>query len=154
MASLRILAPDGTVNYVENPAFRYNTNGWTAAGATLTRVLNPARWNVASMKIVTNGSALQEGAYYRVSRLAGVNEAVTGSAYVRGSGWARVRLIDYPAGKEWASLPAMSLPSVAQGKAAPSTNYNSTRNYTLNVNTSANTEPIIADFNMMESLAG
>src|SRR3990167_4536395 len=104
MASLRILAPDGTVNYVENPAFRYNTNGWTAAGATLTRVLNPARWNVASMKIVTNGSALQEGAYYRVSRLAGVNEAVTGSAYVRGSGWARVRLIDYPAGEEWAGL--------------------------------------------------
>src|SRR3990167_481819 len=105
MASLRILVPDGTTNYIENPAFRYATTGWAAVGAVLTRVLTEARWNVASMQVETNGSALGEGAYYRVSRLAGISEAVTGSVYVRGMGKVRLRVIDNPSGKEWASDP-------------------------------------------------
>lgn len=101
MASLRILVPDGTTNYIENPAFRYGTTGWAAVGAAISRTLDEARFNVASLKVVTNGSALGEGAYYRVSRLSGISEAVTASAYVRGSGRVQIRLIDNPAGKQW-----------------------------------------------------
>lgn len=101
MASLRILAPEGTTNYIENPAFRYDTTGWTAVGSAISRTLDEARFNVASLKVATTGSALYEGAYYRVSKLAGISEAMTGSAYVRGSGRVRIRLVDAGAGKEW-----------------------------------------------------
>lgn len=94
MASLRILVPDGTTNYIENPAFRYATTGWTAVGSTLTRVLTQARFNIASMQIVAAGSALYEGAYYRVSRLSGISEPVTASIYARGTGTVRIRLHD------------------------------------------------------------
>lgn len=101
MASLRILVPEGTTNYIENPAFRYGTTGWTAVGSVISRSLDEARFNVASLKVVTNGSAVNEGAYYRVNTLAGIGEALTASAYVRGTGRVRIRLIDNPAGKEW-----------------------------------------------------
>jgi hypothetical protein len=52
------------------------------------------------------------------------------------------------------ALPAMALPSVAQGASAPTQIYNSTRNMNLTINSSANTESIMADFAMMESLTG
>lgn len=101
MAKLRILVPDATTNYIENPAFRYATTDWTAVGSTLTRVLTEARFNIASMQVVTNGSALYEGAYYRVNRLSGISDPLTASVYVRGSGTVRIRLIDNPTGSEW-----------------------------------------------------
>jgi len=103
MATLRICVPDATTNYIENPAFRYATTGWTAVGSALTRVLTEARWNVASCRVVTNGSALYEGLYYRVSRLSGISEPVSASVYVRGSGTVRLRLIDNPSGQQWTS---------------------------------------------------
>lgn len=57
------------------------------------------------------------------------------------------------------ALPMMQLPSVAQSMsvAAPSTvntNYQTTNNMNLTINSSANTEPIIQDYNMLSSLAG
>ena len=52
------------------------------------------------------------------------------------------------------ALPAMALPSVAQGVSAPGTVYNSTRNMNLTINSSASVEPIAQDFAMMEALAG
>lgn len=96
--SLKVLVPDGTTNYVQNPSFRYDTTGWGAQGATLTRTLAQARFNMASGQVVTNGAALYEGVYFRVSALSGISEAVTVSAYVRGNGAVRIRLDDNSVG--------------------------------------------------------
>lgn len=98
-----ILVPDATVNYVKNPSLRYDTTDWNADGATLTRSLEQARFGMASLKVVTTGTALRQGAYYRVSALRGVAEPITVSAYVRGTGRVRIRLINNPAGSEWSS---------------------------------------------------
>lgn len=104
-ARLRMLVPEGTTNYIDNPAARYAVTGATANGATLTRSLEEARFGVASFKVVTNGAALREGLYYRVNSLRGIGDILTVSAYVRGPalGSVRIRLIDNPAGKEWKS---------------------------------------------------
>lgn len=106
-ANLKILIPEATTNYILNPAFRYITDPWVAVGATITRSLDQARWNIASMKVVTNGAALNEGAYYRVSALAGVSEPITASIYARGNlgnEKVRIRLVDNPVGREYAGL--------------------------------------------------
>lgn len=105
MASLKILAPDATTNYVRNPSMRYDTTGYTAVGSTLSRALTRLRFGIASLKIITNGSALYEGAYYRINWLSGVSSPITASVYLRGSGTVRLRLIDNPAGKEWHTDP-------------------------------------------------
>lgn len=105
MASLRILVPESTSNYITNPALRYDTTGWSAFNATLTRVLTYARFGVASLQVVTNGTALNEGAYFRVNSLAGINDNITVSAYVRGAGKVRIRLIDQFKGSQWFSDP-------------------------------------------------
>ncbi len=101
-----ILVPDATVNYIKNPSVRYDTTEWNAAGATLTRTLDYARFGISSLKVVTAGTALREGTYYRVTSLtsvAGSGSPITVSAYVRGTGIVRIRVIDSPAGQEWAS---------------------------------------------------
>ena len=106
MSKFSILVPEATVNYIKNPALRYDTTDWNAQGATLTRVLTRARFGVASLQVVTAGSALREGAYFRVSALSGVSEPITVSAYVRGTGKVRIRLDNnVVGGTEHASLP-------------------------------------------------
>lgn len=102
MINLRVLVPEETVNYIQNPAFSKDTSGWTVAGATLTRSLDRARFGIASGKVVTNGSAVNEGIYYRVSSLSGVSEPITVSVYVRGGGKVRARLRD-GGGTSWSS---------------------------------------------------
>ncbi len=92
MASLKVLIPEATINYVTNPSLRYDTTGWNAQGSTITRVLDYARFGIASLKVLTAGSAVREGTYFRVSSLAGVSEAITISVYVRGTGEIRIRL--------------------------------------------------------------
>lgn len=104
-ANLKILVPDGTTNYIENPALHYDTTGYNAVGSAISRALNFARFGIASLQVITNGAVLREGVYYRVSSLAGVNEPITVSAYVRGAGSVRIRLIANPTGNEWASRP-------------------------------------------------
>ena len=103
MATIRFLLPEATRNYIKNPSFRYVADGWTATGASISRTLEQARFNVASLKIVAAGSVIGEGAYYRVSALAGVSDDATASLYVRGVGAVRVRLTDNASGMEWAS---------------------------------------------------
>lgn len=103
MASLKILVPDGTTNYVLNPAFRYDVTGWTSVGAAAPEYsLDYARFNIASAKIVTNGVALSEGTYYKVTGLVGISEPITASIYVRGTGMVRLRLVE-SLGKTWTS---------------------------------------------------
>lgn len=92
MINLRVLVPEATINYVTNPAFRYNTDGWNVQGAALTRSLDFARFGIASGKVVTSGLAQHEGTYFRVSALAGISENVTVSIYLRGTGKVRLRL--------------------------------------------------------------
>lgn len=102
---LKILVPQATTNYIKNPAVRNDTSGWAASGSTISRSLEQARFGIASLKVVTSGSVLNEGLYYRVSELENLGGAVTVSAYVRGSGSVRIRLIDNPTGSEWSSRP-------------------------------------------------
>lgn len=94
MASLRVLVPDATTNYIKNPSLRYDTTGWAASGSSISRTLDAARFNIASLKVVTNGSVLGEGCYYRVNWLSGISDTITGSVYIRGTGIVRVRLVE------------------------------------------------------------
>lgn len=104
--SLRVLVPDGTTNYIKNPSFRYDTDGWTTVGATLTRSLDRARFGISGGKVVTNGAALHEGILFRVSALDGISDSVTVSIYVRGAGAVRIRLDDNAiGGGEYVSQP-------------------------------------------------
>lgn len=103
--NLRILVPESTINYVKNPSPRYDLTGYTAAGATITRTLDRSRFSIASVKVVTAGSVLHEGFYYRVSNLVGISDFITASVYVRGSGKVRLRLINNPSGAEWYTPP-------------------------------------------------
>src|SRR5574342_954277 len=106
MVRFSALIPEATVNYVTNPSLRYDTTGWNASGSTLTRVLTRARFGIASLQVVTAGSALREGAFFRVSVLTNVNEPITISAYVRGAGRVRIRLDNnVVGGTEFSSLP-------------------------------------------------
>lgn len=104
--NLRVLVPDDTINYIKNPAFRYATTGWTAVGAAISRTLTYARFNVASLQVVTNGAAIHEGTYYRVSNIPNTGGPVTVSAYVRGTGTVRIRVVDNPLG---ASIPSAAI---------------------------------------------
>ena len=109
MANFKVLVPDATTNYVENPSMRNDINGWAAVSSSISRVLTHARYGIASMRVVTGNSVLSEGVYYRVgsasigSGLSGVNDTVTVSAYVRGAGHVRIRLSEDPVGNQWAS---------------------------------------------------
>lgn len=106
MVKLRILVPDATVNYVTNPAMRYDTSGWSVQGAAISRVLTRARFGMASLEVVTSGISLHEGAFFRVSSLSGVSEPITVSAYVRGTGLVRIRMDDnVVGGAEFSSTP-------------------------------------------------
>lgn len=101
--NLRVLVPEGTTNYITNPSIRYVTTGWNAVGSSISRSLTKARFGIASLRVVTNGSAWYEGAFFRVSSLTGVSDPITVSAYVLGTGRVRIRLIDNPTGKEYYS---------------------------------------------------
>lgn len=104
LVSLRILVPDDTTNYILNPSIRFDTSGWNAFQSTITRTLDYARYGIASLKVVTNGTSLQEGTYYRVNALASINSPITVSAYVRGTGRVRIRLVDNNSGgQQWVS---------------------------------------------------
>ena len=102
-ASLKIMVPEATVNFIENPTLRYDTTGWNASGVVISRTLDQARFGIASLKVVTTGASINEGAYFRVNYLYGTNDKVTVSAYVRGTGHVRIRLSDEAEGKEWTS---------------------------------------------------
>ena len=102
-ASLKIMVPEATVNFIENPAIRYDTTGWNASGATLSRTLDQARFGIASLMVVAPGTVAREGAYYRVNYLSGTNDVITVSSYVRGTGHIDIRLYDNNSGKEWSS---------------------------------------------------
>ena len=106
MATLRILVPDGTTNYIKNPSLRYDTSDWNALGSTVTRTLTRARFGVASLQVVTAGTSLNEGAFFRVSALNGVSDNITISVYARGNGEVRLRLDDNSiGGNEYISQP-------------------------------------------------
>jgi len=105
-ATLKVIVPEATTNYVLNPSFRYDTDGWTAVGCSAGRVFNYKLFGVSSMKITTTGSALREGVYYRSQGLIGIKEPITVSIYARGSGEVQIRLLE--GSDEWVS-PSYSL---------------------------------------------
>lgn len=98
MASLRMLVPDGTINYIKNPSIRFDTTGYTTAGFVaggafgITRSLERARFGFASLKVVTPGTGFWEGAQYAVTWMTAIFDSITASAYVRGSGLVRIRI--------------------------------------------------------------
>src|SRR3990167_7049967 len=106
MISLRLLVPEATINYVLNPSFRYDTSGWDTnfsdpGGTAMTRTLDYARFNIASMKVITPGSVAHEGVYYLATGLTSIGDSITASVYLRGEGRVRLRLIEAVAGNEW-----------------------------------------------------
>lgn len=103
--NLRVLVPEETTNYVKNPSPRYDTTGYTSVGSTMTRTLERSRFSIASIKAVTNGLVLNEGVLYRVFGLAGVQDFITASVYVRGAGKVRLRLLDNFRGSEAYTAP-------------------------------------------------
>lgn len=106
MTNLAVLIPDAVTNYITNPSMRFDTTGWNAQGATITRSLEQSRFGIASLKVVTNGSVLREGTFFRVSVLSGISENITVSVYVRGTGRVRIRLDNnVVGGTEYASQP-------------------------------------------------
>lgn len=111
MTELKIIVPETTTNYILNPAIRYDVVGHYGFGSSISRSLDFARFGIASLKVITNGSALHEGCYYRVSSLQGVSTPLTVSAYVIGEGNVRIRLIEYPNGSEWFSKRVTLLPN-------------------------------------------
>jgi len=60
-ASLKILVPEATENYIQNPSLRYDTTGWTASGSGITQVLTYALYGIASLKVVTSGGGGASG---------------------------------------------------------------------------------------------
>ena len=109
--TIKILLPEATTNYIENPSFRYDTTGWNAVGSTITRVLEYALFGISSLKVVTPGLVQKEGVYYRVNSLSGTSSPITISAYVRGAGTVQLRLIE-GVGKEWISKPCTMKPDM------------------------------------------
>lgn len=103
-ANLKVLVPEETTNYVQNPSLRYGDTGWVAVKSTMSRVLDYRLYGISSLKVVTDILSTKKGVYYRVSSLLGINEAITASVYARGNGSVHLRLWN-TGGKEWISTP-------------------------------------------------
>ncbi|MBU2051433.1 MAG: hypothetical protein KKH61_20990 [Gammaproteobacteria bacterium] len=95
MAKLSILVPEATTNYIRNPALRIDTTGWHSfRSATISRSYTYSRHGIASLKVVTPGTVISEGAYYRVNELVAYDSPTSISVYVRGAGKIKLRLND------------------------------------------------------------
>tara|TARA_B100001750_G_scaffold246071_2_gene267337 strand:- start:1709 stop:2671 length:963 start_codon:yes stop_codon:yes gene_type:complete len=93
LISLESIAPP-TLNLVTNPSIETGGTppaGWTASGATVTRVTTTPRSGSYSMSVVADNAAANEGAYFAVTNVPPGWYAC--SAYLRrtGGGTARVR---------------------------------------------------------------
>jgi len=152
MPSLRILIPQSTINYITNPSLRYDTTGWVSNNSTISRSFDYARFSIASLKVVTNGSFANEGVYFRVNSLRGISDNITVSVYVRGRGSVRIRLIDNPNGKEWKSKPISLTTEYWQriNVSGQSTGSNDMRLYVENAKTSAQAITFYVDGAQME----
>lgn len=93
MSEIQIFEPEAATNLIINPRLADNANGFTAAGSTITRTLERARYGRASLRIVTDNAGLQEGAFFRIDPQTQTT-FYAGSVYVRGAGTVRVRLRD------------------------------------------------------------
>lgn len=90
-------------------------------------------------------------AEYGHNIMAGVAEGISGSAGLAiGAMQDAVGAMSMP----MANMPAMAASYAVSSPAAVNTSYQNTNNMNLTVNTSASSEPIIQDFNMLQSLAG
>jgi len=95
MSKLSILVPESTTNYIRNPALRIDTTGWNSfRSANILRSYTYSRHGIASLKVVTLGTVISEGAYYRVNELVTYDSPVSVSVYVRGEGKIILRLND------------------------------------------------------------
>jgi WD40 repeat protein len=95
MGKILFVEPESTINLLFNPSIEAALTNITAEGSTRTRSLEEARFGRASVKVVTDGLALQEGVRYRHAIAAGfTNTPLTASVYARGSGRVRLRIDD------------------------------------------------------------
>ena len=103
-SKFQLLRSETTRNIVRNPSVENDLDDWSAQGAGITRSTAEARFDRYSVRIVTNGAALLEGANVR----AFPNTSATlyaGSAYVRGEGQVQLRVRDDFNGDEFISDP-------------------------------------------------
>jgi len=103
MADFSILVPEETTNYIKNPSFRFDTTDWNADGSGISRILDHARFGIASLKVGTAGGVIREGVWYRTNAFSTTSSTMTASAYVRGVGHIRIRLTDNVSAKDWSS---------------------------------------------------
>ena len=77
--------PPPSMNLVTNPGIEVNTNGWTAAGSTMTRQTTHQQTGAASLRCVPANAAAGEGAYYDLGTLDPGSYAIS-SYFRRASG--------------------------------------------------------------------
>lgn len=108
MINLRVLVPEATVNYIQNPSIGSAGTGWLQIGGGVFPVVSKdyARFGTTSLKVACPGNE-EEGVYYRVNSLQGIRDVVTVSAYLRGDvGDEKVRIRLYDgglSGGQWTS---------------------------------------------------
>lgn len=111
MANLRILVPEATVNYVICPSFETEgdaagslTRGFWDSFTTISITKDYARFGSRSFLMTTGASAANNFSFYQTGLLAGINEPITASVYLRGNASARIRLLfGGPGGKEFST---------------------------------------------------
>lgn len=96
----------GAFSTYENEIDRIIIETWEEVDPTssVARSQEEARFGFSSLKVTTVGDTLNEGIYYRITDFVNNEGVKTGSAYVRGEGTVRARLIDSADG-EWISDP-------------------------------------------------
>lgn len=112
---------------------------WNMAQEALDAVMNVFDMHSPSKAMSKLGSLTMQGMAQGIIDSAGLVSGAMQSAMIK------------------ATAPAMAAPQIAQSFVmAPATasNVQTTNNYNLSINSSANTEPIIQDFDMLSSLAG
>lgn len=110
MANLRMLVPKAITNYIKNPSFEIDAEThWEGArgNENVLQSADPARFGNYSLQCDTDGIAIQEGVmYFDNGGVSGIQDVLTASGYVRGSGSIRIRLKDNGyGGGEWSSDP-------------------------------------------------
>lgn len=75
-----------------NPGFETDATGWfaTGVGESIVRTTGEAHSGSASGQVTTNGSGLQEGAYFEASYALEVGQLLTTRAWAKGSGVVRL----------------------------------------------------------------
>jgi hypothetical protein len=86
-----IVAEGATTNVVTNPSIEVDVTSWSAQGSTRTRDTTEYKFGAASLKVVTNGGADNQGAYHANITVT-ASQTHTASAWIKGTSGDTLRL--------------------------------------------------------------